>query len=230
VDPTRPRDDAVAEDSLPLHAEVVDLMDDELVELDEGPAIQEDVEPLARSLLSGLVLPAHALLAAAQLGFRVATTKLFERIVQGHRAFIIVSAMSPLAGTILVLAVVAVAIALVLALVGLWRVAQRAEGVLGILESELRPLMGRVTTLTDDLDLLVRGATREVERLGAVTDQARKVVDGLGRITSALTGATRAGQIVSVAVGLKRGMDVFVDRLRTPSGDVKSGQGDHHGQ
>jgi hypothetical protein len=35
-----------------------------------------------------------------------------------------------------------------------------------------------------------------------------------------LSGLTRAGQIVGVAAGLKKGIDVFVQRLRN--------QGDHH--
>jgi hypothetical protein len=40
---------------------------------------------------------------------------------------------------------------------------------------------------------------------------------------SGLAGLTRAGQLVGMAVGLKRGFDVFVQRLSKE-------QGDHHGQ
>jgi uncharacterized protein YoxC len=130
--------------------------------------------------------------------------------------------MSAWLGSILVVAALAVAAFLVLLLLALRQLALRAESVLGILESELRPLVGRVTALTDDLDLLARGATREVERLGTVIAEVHDVAEGIGRVVGALAGVSRAGQLVSIAVGLKRGVDVFVDRFRR-------GQGDHHG-
>jgi uncharacterized protein YoxC len=130
--------------------------------------------------------------------------------------------MSTWVGSILVIAGLVVAASLVLLLLALRRLALRAESVLGILESELRPLVGRVTALTDDLDLLAREATREVERLGTVTAEVHDVAEGIGRIIGALAGVSRAGQLVSVAVGLKRGVDIFVNRFRR-------GQGDHHG-
>jgi uncharacterized protein YoxC len=130
--------------------------------------------------------------------------------------------MSTWVGSILVIAVLVVAASLVLLLLALRRLALRAESVLGILESELRPLVGRVTALTDDLDLLAREATREVERLGTVTAEVHDVAEGIGRIIGALASVSRAGQLVSVAVGLKKGVDIFVNRFRR-------GQGDHHG-
>ena len=130
--------------------------------------------------------------------------------------------MSAWVGSILVIAGLAVAASLALLSLAVRRLALRAERVLGILESELRPLMGRVTTLTDDVDLLVRGATREVERLGTVTAEVQDVAEGIGRIVGALAGVSRAGQLVSVAVALKKGVDVFVHRFRRE-------QGDHHG-
>jgi uncharacterized protein YoxC len=130
--------------------------------------------------------------------------------------------MSAWVGAPVVIAVLAVSVGLVLLLLALRRLALRAESLLGILESELGPLVGRVNALTDDLDLLVRGANREVERLGTVTAEVHDVAEGIGRIVSALVGMSRAGQLVSVAVGLKKGVDVFVDRFWR-------GQGDHHG-
>src|SRR5689334_4912401 len=96
-------------------------------------------------------------------------------------------------GSILVITVVAVAASLVLLLLALRQLAQRAESVLGILESELRPLVGRVTALTDDLDLLARGATREVDRLGTVIAEVHDVAAGIGRVVGALAGVSRAG-------------------------------------
>jgi uncharacterized protein YoxC len=116
------------------------------------------------------------------------------------------------------------AVALLLALVGaLWalrRTAQRAEAVLTILEQELRPLIGQAHALTEDLRMLTREAGRELERVGTVTDRVDAIATGLSRFVATLSGLTRAGQIVGVAAGLKRGLDVFVHRYRH--------QGDHH--
>jgi hypothetical protein len=55
-----------------------------------------------------------------------------------------------------------------------------------------------------------------------VTERVNAVADGVGRVVSGLAGFARAGQLVGVAAGLKRGFDVFVARLSKE-------QGDHHG-
>src|SRR6058998_3100772 len=46
----------------------------------------KEPEPLARGLLSGLVLPADPILAAGELGLHVAPTKLVELILRAHQA------------------------------------------------------------------------------------------------------------------------------------------------
>ena len=123
---------------------------------------------------------------------------------------------------LLSLAAFALLLALVAAVWALRGVAQRAEAVLAIVEQELRPLIGQALALTEDVRGLTREAGRELERVGAVTDRVEDVATGLGRIIMALGSLTRAGQIVGVAAGLKKGIDVFVHRLRH--------QGDHHEQ
>jgi hypothetical protein len=123
---------------------------------------------------------------------------------------------------LLSLAAFALLLALVAAVWALRGVAQRAEAVLAIVEQELRPLIGQGLALTEDVRGLTREAGRELERVGAVTDRVEVVAAGLGRIVTTLGSLTRAGQIVGVAAGLKRGIDVFVHRLRH--------QGDHHEQ
>lgn len=123
---------------------------------------------------------------------------------------------------LLSLAAFALLVALVAAVWALRGVAQRAEAVLAIVEQELRPLIGQGLALTEDVRGLTREAGRELERVGAVTDRVEVVAAGLGRIVTTLGSLTRAGQIVGVAAGLKRGIDVFVHRLRH--------QGDHHEQ
>ena len=123
---------------------------------------------------------------------------------------------------LLSLAAFALLVALVAAVWALRGVARRAEAVLTIVEQELRPLIGQTLALTEDARALTREAGRELERVGAVTDRVEDIATGLGRIVSTLGSLSRAGQIVGVAAGIKRGIDVFVHRLRH--------QGDHHEQ
>jgi uncharacterized protein YoxC len=121
---------------------------------------------------------------------------------------------------LLSLASLALLLALVAAVWALRGVAQRAEAVLAIVEQELRPVIGQAVALTEDVRSLTRDANRELERVGAVTDRVDDIAGAVGRIVGTLSGLTRAGQIVGVAAGLKKGIDVFVQRLRQ--------QGDHH--
>jgi hypothetical protein len=123
---------------------------------------------------------------------------------------------------LLSLAAFALLLALVAAVWALRGLAQRAEAVLAIVEQELRPLVGQALALTEDVRGLTREAGRELERVGAVTERVEDIATGLGRIVMTLGSLTRAGQIVGVAAGLKKGIDVFVHRLRH--------QGDHHEQ
>jgi uncharacterized protein YoxC len=121
---------------------------------------------------------------------------------------------------LLSLASLALLLALVAAVWALRGVAQRAEAVLAIVEQELRPVIGQAVALTEDVRSLTRDASRELDRVGAVTDRVDDIATAVGRIVGTLSGLTRAGQIVGVAAGLKKGLDVFVQRLRH--------QGDHH--
>jgi len=121
---------------------------------------------------------------------------------------------------LLSLAAFALLLALVAAVWALRGVAQRAEAVLTIVEQELRPLIGQALALTEDVRTLTREASQELERVGAVTDRVDDIATGLSRFVGTLGSLTRAGQIVGVAAGLKKGLDVFVHRFRH--------QGDHH--
>src|SRR5438093_7236462 len=78
VDAARARDDAVAGKLLLGHVEVVALMDHELVDLDEGPGVEQKLEPLAGRFLPGLVLAADAFLTAGLHGGGVTPSKRSE--------------------------------------------------------------------------------------------------------------------------------------------------------
>ena len=123
------------------------------------------------------------------------------------------------AQTLLTLAAFALMVALVAAVWALRRVAQRAAGVLTIVEEELRPLVGQAHALTEDVRALTREAGRELERIGAVAEKVESVADGFARLVGVLGGLTRAGQIVGVAAGVKKGVEAFVHRLRKEQGD-----------
>ena len=115
---------------------------------------------------------------------------------------------------VLAAAAVAVAVALVVALTALRRVALRAAAVLDILESELRPLVAEINGLIKDVRVVAHEARDELVRVRALTERAREVTDGLARIVGTMAGLTRAGQLMGLAASVKRGLDVFVQRLR----------------
>ena len=123
------------------------------------------------------------------------------------------------AQTLLALAALALTLACVAAAWALRRAAQRAERVLTIMEEEMRPLVGQAHALTEDFRALTREAGLELERIGAVTDKFEGAADGFARFVWVMGGLTRAGQIVGVAAGVKKGVEAFVQRLRKEQGD-----------
>ena len=131
--------------------------------------------------------------------------------------------MPPWVLTVLVGCIVVLTIVLVPTILMLRRALQRAEVVLAITEQELRPLIGQAHALTEDIRLLTREASQEIERVGEVTERVNAAAEGISRVASGLAGLTRAGQLIGMAAGLKRGIDVFVQRFSKE-------QGDHHGQ
>jgi hypothetical protein len=130
--------------------------------------------------------------------------------------------MQPWAQVVLIACAVALTVAAVPALLAFRRTVGRAERVLTIVEQELRPLIGQAHALTDEVRTLTREAKDEIERVGEVTDRVNAVAEGVGRAVTGLAGLARAGQLIGMAAGLKKGFDVFVARLSKE-------QGDHHG-
>lgn len=120
----------------------------------------------------------------------------------------------PLWQIVVIVCAVAVSAALVLALLGLVRVTRRLDGLLAIVEEELRPLIGQAHGLIEDVRGVTREAGHEVERLGAVTEHVNEITAGIAKIVTAVSLVTRAGQIVSLAGGLRRGVTTFARRLR----------------
>ena len=120
---------------------------------------------------------------------------------------------------ILALCVVAVTAALVPLLLALLRAARRAEGVLGIVERELAPLVAEIHGLTDALRDVVRETQQELKRVGALADRIDDVAGGVARVVNAVAGLTRAGQLIGLAAAVRKGFDVFVQRFRSEEGE-----------
>lgn len=123
--------------------------------------------------------------------------------------------MTPTAEIIIVICVVAVAAALVSTLLTLKKTAARAEAVLHLVEREIRPMASQIGALAEELRGLARQATREMERISVVTRRAEEISAKLVKVAGVLGGISRVGQIAGIAAGVKRGLDVFVSRLRS---------------
>ena len=117
---------------------------------------------------------------------------------------------------------VAVSTATVLAILSVRRAVDRVGDVLAVVAHELEPIAKEARGLTTDARALTQETTRELRRAGDVIERVHDAAEGVGNIVSAAAGFTRAGQIVGMATALKRGLDVFVSRLRHEGGN-------HHG-
>jgi uncharacterized protein YoxC len=122
--------------------------------------------------------------------------------------------MSALAQGVIVVCLVALTAAFISTLLSLKRTASRAESVLELVEREIRPMASQIEALAEELRGLSRQATRELEHVSVVVRRVDDMSVKVARLVGALSGFSRVGQIAGVAAGLKRGLDVFVSRLR----------------
>jgi len=122
--------------------------------------------------------------------------------------------MQPWVGAVVAVCAVGLTVALIATLLAIRRLVLRGDRVLSIVEGELGPLVAHARVLTEDLQTLTRDASRELDYLASVTKRVDDLAEGAGRVMSALAGLTRAGELIGVATGLRRGAEVFVRRLR----------------
>ncbi len=115
---------------------------------------------------------------------------------------------------IIVLCVVVVSAVLVWTLLALRRTALRAESVLQVVEREIRPMLGQLESLIAELRTLSQGANEELRKIGVVVRRAEDVSIKVSKVLVAVGGLTRFGQYASLAAGVKKGLDVFVRRLK----------------
>jgi hypothetical protein len=119
---------------------------------------------------------------------------------------------------VITLCAVALTVVLIPAIIAVRRSTLRAELVLITIEREIGPLIAHLQGLIDDLRTLVRQSNRELERLGLVAERISDLTDRAARLVNVVSGFTRIGQVVGAATGIKKGLDVFIHRLRRHGG------------
>lgn len=122
--------------------------------------------------------------------------------------------MTPLAVGIVLACVVALTIVLISTLLSLKKTALRAESVLAQVEREIRPMASELETLTGELQKLSRNANDNLQRIGGIVDRVEDISVQAARVVGAVAGLTRIGQYAGVAAGVKRGVEVFLHRLK----------------
>jgi len=122
--------------------------------------------------------------------------------------------MTPLATGVILACVVALTIVLISTLLSLRKTAVRAESVLAQVEREIRPLVSEIEGLTAQLQKLSRNANDNLERIGVVVERVEDISMQVARVVGVVGGLTRIGQYAGMAAGVKRGVEVFLHRLK----------------
>src|SRR5437762_13156721 len=120
--------------------------------------------------------------------------------------------MIPLGQAVILVCVVALTGVLISTLLALRKTVIRGENVLHQLEREIRPMASQIDSLTGELRALSHVATQELERISVVVRRLEDVSAKAGHVLGALSGFTRVGQLAGAAVGVKKGLDVFIKR------------------
>jgi len=122
--------------------------------------------------------------------------------------------MTPLAVGVILACVVALTIVLISTLLSIKKTALRAEGVLAQVEREIRPMASELENLTGELQKLSRNANDNLQRIGGIVDRIEDISVQAARVIGAVGGLTRIGQYAGMAAGVKRGVEVFLHRLK----------------
>lgn len=122
--------------------------------------------------------------------------------------------MTPLAAGVILTCVVALTIVLISTLLSVKKTAARAESVLALVEREVRPMASELESLTGELQKLSRNANDNLQRIGGIVDRVEDISVQAARVAGAVGGLTRVGQYVGMAAGVKRGVEVFLHRLK----------------
>jgi uncharacterized protein YoxC len=122
--------------------------------------------------------------------------------------------MTPLSAGVILACVVALTIVLISTLLSIRKTAARAESVLAQVEREVRPMASELESLTGELQKLSRNANDNLQRIGGIVDRVEDISVQAARVVGAVGGLTRIGQYAGMAAGVKRGVEVFLHRLK----------------
>lgn len=122
--------------------------------------------------------------------------------------------MTPLAVGVILACVVALTIVLISTLLSIRKTALRADSVLGQVEREIRPMATELGSLAAELQKLSRNANDNLQRIGGIVDRVEDISVQAARVVGAVGGLTRFGQYAGMAAGVKRGVEVFLHRLK----------------
>jgi uncharacterized protein YoxC len=118
-----------------------------------------------------------------------------------------------IAALIASLALLGLAVAAVPTLLQVMRTARAAEATLTTVEREIRPLASQVHALLQEHRELAQRASRDLREVEGVAIMVQEVLGRVIRLTGILGGAGTVGRIFGVAQGLRKGLDVFIQRL-----------------
>ncbi len=122
--------------------------------------------------------------------------------------------MTPLAVGVILACVVALTIVLISTLLSIRKTALRADSVLGQVEREIRPMASELESLAAEMQKLSRNANDNLQRIGGIVDRIDDISVQAARVVGAVGGLTRIGQYAGMAAGVKRGVEVFLNRLK----------------
>jgi uncharacterized protein YoxC len=122
--------------------------------------------------------------------------------------------MTLLAQAIVVACIVVLTAVLVPTVLALRKAALRAESVLAEVEREVRPMANQIESLADELGRLSHGANEELARVGVVVRRLEEATTKVAALVAFVSGVTRVGRAVGVAAGVRKGLAVFVRRLK----------------
>jgi uncharacterized protein YoxC len=122
--------------------------------------------------------------------------------------------MSSLAVAILTLCAIAITVALVTVLFSLKRLIERGEAVLALVEREIRPTASQLGALTEELRGVSHQVTLELERIGLITRRLEDITATVAKVAGVVGGIAQVTRLGGVAIGLQRGLGVFISRLK----------------
>ncbi len=122
--------------------------------------------------------------------------------------------MNSLAVTVLIVCAVAITVALVTVLFSLKRLVDRGEAVLTLVEREIRPTASQLGALTEELRGVSHQVTLELERIGLITRRLEDITGTIATVVGVVGGIAQVTRLGGVAMGLQRGLGVFISRLK----------------